>query len=326
MSTSRIIGLGKYVPETVLTNADLSRMVDTSDEWIASRTGIHERRIAAEGETCSDLALEASKAALADAGIDARELTHILVATFTADSPIPSAACLLQEKLGLSGLVAMDLAAACSGFLYALETARAIIALHPESKVLVVASEIVSSRTDWTDRSTCVLFGDGAGAAVVTAGDGPGLIQDVLLMSDGALGRLLTVKGGGSGWPYAPGATIRRDFFVEMEGREVYKHAVRNMAEVAGDILARHGLGIADVDVLLPHQANMRIIEAVGKKVGIPREKVYANVGRYGNTSAASVPLALTEAREEGLIAPDTLTLVLTFGGGFTWGASLLRF
>ncbi|OIN99440.1 MAG: 3-oxoacyl-ACP synthase [Desulfovibrionaceae bacterium CG1_02_65_16] len=330
MNTSCIIrGMGHCVPETRLTNADFERMVDTNNEWIITRTGIRERHVALKGETCVDLCLGASQKALENAGMAASELTHVLVATFSADSVIPSAACMLSHRLGIAGRMAMDLSAACSGFLYAMETARALIVLHPEAKILVACGDIVSSRVDYTDRSTCVLFGDGAGAVVMTA-DAPGLsggrVQDVLVAADGAMGDLLTVKGGGSGTPYKLGETIRHDFFVEMNGREVYKHAVRAMSGVCQDIMTRHGLTRDDVDVFIPHQANLRIVEAVGKRLSMPEEKVFTNLQKYGNTSAASVPLALSEAVADGFIKPGNLVLLGTFGGGFTWGSALVRF
>jgi 3-oxoacyl-[acyl-carrier-protein] synthase-3 len=324
-----IRGIGHCVPETRLTNADFERMVDTNDEWIVTRTGIRERRIAKNGETCVSLCHEASLAALKRAGVAAQDITHVLVATFSADAVIPSAACMLSHKLGLAGAMSMDLSAACSGFLYGLETARALLCLHPEAKVLLAACDIVSSRVDYTDRGTCVLFGDGAGAVVLTA-DTPGLsggrLVDVLVASDGSVGDLLTIKGGGSGTTYALGDTVRRDFFVEMNGREVYKHAVRAMSGVCEEVMARHGLTPADVDVFIPHQANLRIVEAVGKRLSLPEEKVFTNLQKYGNTSAASVPLALAEACLEGFIKPGNLVLLGTFGGGFTWGSALIRF
>lgn len=330
MNTPCIIrGLGHHVPETRLTNQDFERMVETNDEWIVSRTGIRERRVALNGETCVDLCAEAAKKALINAGMAAEELTHVLVATFSADAIIPSAACMLSHRLGIAGRMSLDLSAACSGFLYALETARALIALHPQAKVLVAACDIVSSRVDYTDRGTCVLFGDGAGAAIVTA-DAPGLsggrVLDVIVSSDGAAGDLLTIKGGGSGTPYKLGQAVARDFFVEMNGREVYKHAVRAMSGVCEEVMTRHGYTCADVDVFIPHQANLRIVEAVGKRLEMPEEKVFTNLQKYGNTSAASVPLALSEALAEGVVKPGSLVLLGTFGGGFTWGAGLLRF
>lgn len=327
MTEFHIRGLGYHVPERILTNADLERMVETTNEWITSRTGIRERRLA-EGQTCSDLALPASLQALEQADMAPEDLTHILVATFTPDAYIPSAACILEHRLGISCRYVVDLAAACSGFVYALEAARAFIALRPQSNVLVVGSEIVSSRTDYTDRGTCVLFGDGAGAAVVSAtpGKGGGHFLDAILASEGKLGSLLTVRGGASGTTYKPGEPIRRDFFVEMQGREVFRHAVRSMLSVSAELLARNGFKPEDVGVFIPHQANMRIIEAVGQKIGVPRERIYVNVDRYGNTSAASIAIALAEARLTGFIKDGDLVLMATFGGGFTWGAALVQF
>jgi len=327
-STCHIIGLGHAVPETVLTNEDMERMVETNDEWIVSRTGIRERRIASKGETCSSLCYEASIVALRNAGLAAEDLTHIVVATFTPDSYIPSTACLLEHLLGISGRMAMDVSAACSGFLYALETARALVTLHPDARVLVAAADVVSSRTNYTDRGTCILFGDGAGAAIVTGSGTPGgaSVIDAMLASDGSVGDLLTVKGGGSGTPYKPGDTIRDDFFVQMQGREVYKHAVRSMSSVCEAILERNGIAKDQLDVFIPHQANMRIIDAVGKKMDLPEEKIFTNLQKYGNTSAASVIIALSEARQTGFIKDGNLVLLGTFGGGFTWGSALVQF
>lgn len=331
MNTScHILGLGHAVPETVLTNADMERMVDTNDEWIVSRTGIKERRVAGPGETCVTLSLLASRRALDDAGMQAHELTHVLVATFSADYIIPSAACMLAHELGIAGRMAMDVSAACSGFLYAMETARAIVSLHPQAKVLVAACDVVTSRVNYADRGTCVLFGDGAGAAIVSAQPGPGgakaQVLDVLLSSDGGMGDLLTIRGGGSGCSYKLGDTVRDDFFVQMQGREVYKHAVRSMSAICETALVKNGFSKDEVDVFIPHQANMRIIEAVGKKLDMPEHKVFTNVQHYGNTSAASVPIALSEAREQRVIKDGNLVLLGTFGGGFTWGSALVRF
>ncbi|MFP4315939.1 MAG: beta-ketoacyl-ACP synthase III [Desulfovibrionales bacterium] len=323
-----IRGLGFYAPETVLTNADLEKLVDTSDEWVKSRTGIAERRIVSEGQGCSDLAFEAAQMALDDAGMEPSELTHILVGTFTPDHYIPSCACMLQHKLGITGCMAMDLGAACSGFLYSLETARGIVALHPEAKVLVVGSEVVTSRINFTDRTTCVLFGDAAGAVVLTAADDNcfALVEDVILRADGSQNGLLTVTGGASLHPPKLHGQVDESYFVRMNGREVFKHAVRNMDAATRELLARNDLVSKDIDVFIPHQANMRIIEALAKRMDYPREKIYVNLERYGNTSAASIPVALAEARIEGFI-PSPSTVVLTsFGGGLTWASALLRF
>jgi 3-oxoacyl-[acyl-carrier-protein] synthase-3 len=329
MHTNFILrGFGHYAPERVLTNADLERVVETSDEWITTRTGIKERHVSAPDESSSDLGLQAARKALAAAGMNAAELTHIVFATFTGDYIIPSSACVLQEKLGIAGQVCLDVQAACSGFLYAMETARGFLALNSQSKILVVASEVVTSRVNWEDRSTCVLFGDAAGAAILTGGeaDEAPRVVDIMLGADGALGELLTVKGGGSAIPYALGESVGEEYFVQFMGREVFKHAVRHMTAISEALLTKHGLTKADVDVLVPHQANWRIIDAVGRKLEVPVERVFANVERYGNTSAASVPVALSEALDMGVIKPGNRVLVPTFGGGFTWGAMLLQF
>ncbi|SMF00789.1 beta-ketoacyl-ACP synthase III [Desulfovibrio gilichinskyi] len=323
---SYIRGLGYHVPERVYTNADLEKFVDTTDEWIVSRTGIKQRHVV-ENETCLDLTFEATQKALKDSGMEADELTHILVATFTADTVIPSAACLLMEKLGLSNRIPMDISAACSGFVYALEVARALICLHPDSKILVCGCEILTSRVNWEDRSTCVLFGDGAGAVILTAENcqNSGKVIDVLLSSEGE-GETLNVRGGGSAYPYKLGDTVGENHFIQMQGRSIYRKAVRSMSAISLEILAKHGFTTEDVDVLIPHQANMRIIEAVGKKLEIPSEKVFSNVERFGNTSAASIPIALAEAKEVGVIKNGDLVLLATFGGGLTWGSTLIQF
>ncbi|MHC1712076.1 MAG: beta-ketoacyl-ACP synthase III [Solidesulfovibrio sp.] len=323
-----IRGFGFYVPEKVLTNADLEKFVDTTDEWITTRTGIKERHVAAPGETTSDLACAASKAALADAGMTADDLTHILLYTLTPDFYCPPAACLLEEKLGIRGKFAQDLNAACSGFVFGLETARAIIALHPEAKVLLCAAEVLTSRTNWADRRTCVLFGDGAGAVVITGEPGPGsvAIVDARIYSDGSLGQLLTVKGGGSGYPMKLGDVVDENFFVQMAGQEVFKHAVRNMTAVCEEVLAASGVTAEEIDFLIPHQANLRIIDAVAKKLSIPTERCVITIDRYGNSSASSVGIALAEAKGAGRIKPGDKVLLAVFGGGFTWGASLLQF
>lgn len=321
-------GFGLYAPEKVLTNADLEKIVDTSDEWITTRTGIKERHIAAEGEAASDMAYEAGKKALDDAGMDPSELTHIVCGTFTPDSMVPSTACRVQEKLGIKGQMCVDVQAACSGFLYALQTGRGYLCLEPDAKVLVVTSEVVSRRINWEDRTTCVLFGDASGATVLTASeteDGPRVI-DVMLAADGSLGDLLTVNGGGSAYAYKLGEKVGPEFFVEFQGREVFKHAVRNMTEMCESILKRNGLTKADVDVLIPHQANYRIIDAVGRRFDVPEERIFINVDKYGNTSAASVPVALAEAVQTGFVKKGDLVLIPTFGGGFTWGSALIRF
>lgn len=326
---SYLLGFGYYVPERVLSNVALEGMVDTSDEWITTRTGIKERRIVSQDQACSDLALQASEQALEHAGMQAGELTHILVATFTPDYCTPTTACVLQKKLGANScMMAMDLAAGCSGFTYGLDTARGLVAVCPEAAVLVVGSEVCTSRVNFQDRNTCVLFGDGAGAAIVSAqgGEHPRIV-DTLLRADGNLGDLLPVgQEGCSARPYSLGQTVGEDYFIQMKGRELFRHAVRGMAELTWKLLERNGLDIADIDLFIPHQANMRIIEALAKKLICPMNKVYVNVDRYGNTSAASVGIGLGEAASLGRIKPGNKVLLVSFGAGLTWGATLLQF
>lgn len=322
-------GLGFYVPERIMTNKEFESFIDTSDEWIRTRTGIRERHIAADDQTCSDLAYEASRKALQDAGMQAEELTHIILPTLTPDYVCPSAAVRVGHKLGIAGNVtALDINAACSGFIYSLQLVRGFINMDPTANILVCPSEILTSRTNWQDRSTCVLFGDGSGAAVISGepGDNCGEIEDVVTGSDGALAELLTIRGGGSTWRYKSGEPIKENFFIEMVGNEVFKHAVRSMEATARDVMQRNNLKPEDIDLLVPHQANVRIMEVVAKKLEIPVEKVFINVDHIGNTSAASVPIALAEAKEQSRLTPGTKVLLVSFGGGFTWGASIVQF
>jgi 3-oxoacyl-[acyl-carrier-protein] synthase-3 len=273
---------------------------------------------------------EAAARALADAGLTAGDITHVLYATCTGDYTTPSASCLLCDKLGIAGRFAVDLNAACSGCLFGLVAARGLIAAEPEAKVLLVAGEALSGRTNWRDRSTCVLFGDGAAALVLGASgkERPlAVMEDIETGADGSLGPLLHFGGPrASGEPYKVGDPVGEEYFISMNGRDVYKHAVRNMAAVSKDVLARNGMTVDSVDLLVPHQANMRIIEAVGARLGIPAEKVYVNLPETGNTSAASIPLALDEARRRGRLKPGMRVLTCTFGGGLTWSAALFRF
>ncbi len=322
-----IAGTGLHVPQRVLTNADLEAMVETTNEWITSRTGIKQRHVAGTHEPCSLLGAEAAKKALNDAGIAPQEVTHVLMATFTPDAFIPSASYSLRTRLGIPRGMAMDLSAACTGFLFGLETARAFINLHPRAVVLVVGSEVVTSRINWQDRSTCVLFGDGAGAAVLTADRHPGrpLLLDVLLDGDSSLGDLLAVRGGGSATPLLLDDRVGENFFVQMQGREIFKHAIRSMASVVRELLDRNDLSIADIDMIIPHQANIRIIDALIKKLEFPEENVYVNIERYGNTSAASIPIALAEARQKALLPEGGKVILTAFGGGLNWGAALLQ-
>lgn len=330
MQNLAIFGLGSYLPDIVLTNDDLSRSVDTTDEWITGRTGIRQRHLLAEGETNTDMGFAAAQRALADAGIAAPDLTHILYATCTGDMISPASACILCDKLGVAGKFALDINAACSGFLYGLVVARGLVAAQPEAKILLVASEALSSRLNWKDRSTCVLFGDGCGAVVLglePAARKLGSLLDIETASDGSLGPLLHFGGAPvTGKHYDEGSFVGPEYFVQMNGRDIFKHAVRNMAAISKEVLGRNKLTVDDVDLVVPHQANLRIIEAVGGRLGVAPEKVFVNVDTTGNTSAASIPIALDDARRQGVLREGMTVLACTFGGGLTWSAALFRF
>jgi 3-oxoacyl-[acyl-carrier-protein] synthase-3 len=317
-SYSRIVGTGAYLPAKIVTNQDLERMVDTSDEWIYARTGIRQRHIAADDEQTSDLALAASRSALATAGIDAADLDLIVVATTTPDMVFPSTACILQAKLEARNCPAFDMQAVCSGFVYGLATADQFIRSGQYRNALVVGAEIYSRILDWTDRATCVLFGDGAGAVVLQRSETPGIISSHL-HADGAHVDMLSVPGTVSG-----GKVSGRPF-VQMDGQSVFKFAVKVLDEVAEEALAANHLDKAEIDWLIPHQANIRIIQASARKLGISMEKVVATVDRHANTSAASIPLALDEAVRDGRIRTGQHVLLEAVGGGFTWGAVLVR-
>lgn len=322
-----ILGTGSYAPERVLTNEDLAKMVDTSDEWIRARSGIRERRIAAEDEATSDLAVQAAKRALADANVPASEIDLVVVATVTPDSPMPATACIIQHKLGVPTTAAcFDLNAACSGFVYALDTACAMLSSGRYKKALVIGAEKLSSVVNWQDRTTCLLFGDGAGAAVVGLSDTPGI--GLIGTRLGALGEdtdLLCISAGGSRMPTSPESIARGDQFIKMKGKEVFKLAVRVMEEAARDILEQHGLAATQIGLVIPHQANLRIIDAIAQYLELPVERFFVNVDRYGNTSAASIPIAMDEARKAGRIKPGDVTLLVAFGAGLTYGSALIR-
>lgn len=317
-SYSRIVGTGAYLPAKILTNRDLERMVDTSDEWIYARTGIRQRHIAADDEQTSDLALAASRTALAMAGIDAADLDLVVVATTTPDMVFPSTACILQAKLGAKNCPAFDMQAVCSGFVYGLATADQFIRSGQYRNALVVGAEIYSRILDWNDRATCVLFGDGAGAVVLQGSETPGIISSHL-HADGAHVDMLSVPG------TVAGGKVSGRPFVQMDGQAVFKFAVKVLDEVAEEALAANHLDIAEIDWLIPHQANIRIIQATARKLGIAMDKVVATVDRHANTSAASIPLALDEAVRDGRIRAGQHVLLEGVGGGFTWGAVLLR-
>lgn len=320
-----ILGIGSHVPEDCLTNHDLEEMVDTSDEWIRERTGIYKRHRANRDTATSDLAKQASLNALADAGLGPLDMDMIIVATATPDMFFPSTACLVQKEIGATRAVAFDISAACSGFLYGLSVAEHFVKVGTCRHVLVVGAETLTKILDWTDRSTCVLFGDGAGAAVVgRVGEGRGLIS-TLLASDGAMGDLLKLPAGGSRMPPSEETLKQGLHFVKMEGNKLFKAAVKAMSSAAVSTLTAAGYTGDDLDFLVPHQANLRIISATAERIKVPMAKVVMNIEDYGNTSAASIPLALDEIKRKGLLKPGMLLEMVSFGGGLTWASVLLR-
>lgn len=320
-----ITGAGSYVPEKILTNADLERTVETSDEWITTRTGIKERRIAAADEFTSDMAAKAALRAMAAAGVAAEQIDLIIVATITPDMLFPSTACLVQMKIGARRAIAFDIEAACSGFAYALEIGRQFVQSASMQTVLVIGAEKLSSIIDWTDRATCVLFGDGAGAAILQHRPGSRGILSSSLCADGAKGELLCMPGGGSRVPATPESVAARLHYLRMDGKETFKNAVNAMLSSGLEAMKRAGVSIADIKLVIPHQANRRIIDAVGDRLDVSPEQVFVNVDRYGNTSAASVAIALDEAVSQGRVKRGDLVLILVFGAGLTWGATVLE-
>ncbi|MBA3486948.1 MAG: ketoacyl-ACP synthase III [Lysobacter sp.] len=320
---SRIAGTGSYLPDKVLTNADLAQLVDTSDEWIVARTGIRERHVAAEGETTSDLAYHASVRAMEAAGVSAQDIDLIVLGTTTPDLIFPSTACLLQHRLGANGCAAFDVNAACSGFIYALTVADKFIRSGAARTVLVVGAETLTRMLDWSDRGTCVLFGDGAGAVVLQVDDETGILSTHLHADGGKKELLWNPVGVSVGFkPDEPNAGVK----VLMTGNDVFKHAVKALDSVVEETLEANGLDRHDIDWLIPHQANLRIIEATAKRLDMPMERVIVTVDRHGNTSSGSVPLALDEAVRTGKVQRGQLLLLEAFGGGFTWGSALIRY
>lgn len=325
MIHARITGTGLYAPKKVLTNHDLEKMVDTSDEWITERTGIKERRIAEKGQTTSDMAFEASKKALKAAGLDPKELDLIIAATTTPDMIMPNLGCCLQEKLGAKKAAAFDIYAACSGFLYGLSIADAFIRSGVYSRILLVGAELLSRFVDWKDRTTCVLFGDGAGAVVLQRHEGKRGVLSTHLHSDGSFGDYLYVPGGGSLHPASLDTVQKKMHYVKMKGNETFKVAVRALEEVVQEALEYNKIKPEEIDLLVPHQANLRIIQAMAKRLNMPMEKVVVTIHKYGNTSAASIPMALDEAVREGRVKPNDLILFEAFGGGLTWASALVK-
>lgn len=320
-----IIGIGSYVPEKVITNGDLEKTIDTSDSWIVERTGIRERRVVAEGQATSDLATIAAERALADAGVSAEELDLIIVATVTPDMVFPSVACLVQNNLKAVNAAAFDLTAVCSGFMYALVTGTTFIQSGMYKKILIIGAEALSTITDWTDRNTAILFGDGAGAAVLAeVPEGFGVLG-VHLGAEGAGGDLLKMPAGGSRLPASADTVAQRLHYTRMDGNEVFKFAVKVMGEAVKQALAMANLTSDDITYLVPHQANIRIIQSAAKRVGMPMDKVVVNVDKYGNTSAASIPIALDEAVKTGKIKKGDTIAMVGFGGGLTWAASIVK-
>jgi 3-oxoacyl-[acyl-carrier-protein] synthase-3 len=321
-----ITGIGSEAPAGLLTNQDLEKLVDTSDQWIVERTGIRTRHIADAGTTTGTLATAAARKAVADAGLEGKDIDLIIVGTATPDMLFPSTACLVQRDLGADRAAAFDLAAACSGFIYGLNVAAGMIRNGNHEKALVIGAETLSKIVDYEDRTTCVLFGDGAGAAVVQiVPQGRGILS-TRIQSDGTLGDALKLPGGGSLHPTTADTVAQRLHFIKMNGNNVFKAAVKAMADVVEKGLEDAGMTAADIDLFIPHQANLRIIEATAKKLSIPMEKVFVNVERYGNTSAASIPIGIDEARASGRLHEGDLVAVVAFGAGFTWGSAVLRF
>ncbi|HLB34552.1 MAG: 3-oxoacyl-ACP synthase [Verrucomicrobia bacterium RIFCSPHIGHO2_12_FULL_41_10] len=320
-----ILGTGSYVPEHIMTNADLEQMVETNDEWIRSRTGIRERRIAAHHETTSDMAAAAASAALENAGIKAEEVDMIICATVTPDMFFPNTACFVQTKINAHEAVCFDVSAACSGFLYAMEIARQFIATGSYETILVIGADKLSGIVNWEDRNTCVLFGDGAGAAILRhREDGRGIITTPM-GSDGRLAEILYIPGGGSACPMTAENISQKLSTIRMNGRETYKQAVKSMVDASQQALSDAGVTIDDIACIIPHQANLRIIEAIAERLKTPLDKFHVNLDRYGNTSAAAVAIALDEAARQGRFQRGDLILLVVFGGGLTWASSLIE-
>jgi 3-oxoacyl-[acyl-carrier-protein] synthase-3 len=325
VARARITALGTYVPPRVLTNADFEKTLETTDEWIRSRTGIRERHVVDEGVATSDLAAEAARRAMAERGIQPNEIEAIIVATVTPDMLFPSTACLVQHKLGMKNVWGFDLSAACSAFVYALQTGAQFIASGAHRKVMVIGADVMSSILDYSDRATCILFGDGAGAIVLEASSDETGIIDFEHEIDGSGGCSLYMPAGGSLHPASHETVDKKMHFVHQDGQAVFKYAVRKMGDVCEKLLTRNGVTAADIDCFIPHQANQRIISATAERIGLAREKVIINIDRYGNTTAGTIPLAMQTAREDGRLKKGDLVLLASVGAGFTVGATLLR-
>ena len=325
MIRARIISTGSYVPENVITNNDLEQIVETSDEWILERTGISQRRIVDGSQVTSDLACEAALKALKKADLKARDIDLIIVATISGDMVFPSTACILQHKLGAKKAAAFDLNAACSGFVYGLHVANSLIKSGAHNRILLVGAEVISKFTDWSDRTTCVIFGDGAGAVLLEGTKEKHGIYSTHIYSDGSLSDLISLPGGGSQYPCSKETILKRLHFMKMKGNETFKVAVRTLEQLATGTLEENNLDPSQISLLIPHQANLRIIHATAKRLGLPAEKVFINIEKYGNTSAASIPIALDEAVLSGKCREGEYILLEAFGGGLTWASALLR-
>ncbi|TAN38051.1 MAG: ketoacyl-ACP synthase III [Verrucomicrobia bacterium] len=325
MRTVSILGTGSYIPEKVITNADLAKIVDTNDEWIVSRTGMKERHQARPDEAASDMGAAAARQAMESAGVTADQIGMIVCASITPDMPFPSTACYVQRLIGAHNAFCLDITAACSGFIYALELAKNAICAGQVDTALIIGTEKLTSVVDWQDRQTCVLFGDAAGAAIVGARGAPHGIRATALGSDGRLAELLMLPGGGSRNPTSPETIEKRLHYMKMSGRDVFKHAVTRMIEACQKAIAKAGLTIDDIALIIPHQANLRIIEAIGHRLGAPAEKYFINIEKYGNISAASIPVALDEAVRSDRIKQGDKIVLVAFGGGFTWGAAVVE-
>lgn len=323
--TAGIVGIGSAIPDKILTNAYFEKTVDTNDEWIVSRTGIKERRVVVPGEAASHFAVRAAQTAIEQAKMPAEEIDLVICATVTGDMPLPSTASIIQHKIGATNAAAFDLAAGCSGFVYGLATASSFIGSGMYDKILVVGVDLLSTLTDYEDRATCILFGDGAGAAVLAPTDGSHGILSTILGSDGSGAELLKVDAGGSRLPATLETVQTRQHYIKMEGREVFKFAVKAMGDAAIEALKKCGLSPEDVDLFIPHQANIRIIDAAARRLGLPAEKVFVNVQNYGNTSSASIPIAMDEAMREGKLKKDDILVAVGFGAGLTWAAGVIR-
>lgn len=325
MLRTKIVSTGSYLPERILTNSELEKMVDTSDQWITERTGIKERRIASTDQAVSDLALQASKIAIVRAGLSERDIELIIVATITGDMPVPSSACILQDKLGAVNAAAFDINAACSGFIYGLSIADAYIKSGVYKRILLVGAEVLSKFTNWKDRNTCVLFGDGAGAVILEGSTGEQGLYSVDIYSDGTMAGLLNLPGGGSKNPPSFESINNDLHFLQMKGNETFKVAVKTLESLVLQTIEKNNIKASDIKLLIPHQANLRIISATASRLGMDMNKVMVNLNKCGNTSAASIPIALDEAVTIGRIEKDDYILLEAFGGGLTWASALIR-